>query len=254
MKRLPAMEGASNAKRRHLLFPQASTDKDEGAIRKDRAFRFHMRRFFATISHTVNNRDTTRMPEICTPRRGGVFCASTVGHESYFRAGLTASFCLLFVLPCFAMTVRTMSDMRLWMTVGDRSAPLSWIWDESADAASLVLSNRITGAVSEFDVARGEGDTHGSCPQPAQISEALVDVTLVQSVNGSEVSRQSATLAYVDGAGGGPITVRAKTYGEWCRVRSPRVFAFDPAWSGGAGESGYDIAPPYDPAISIRIR
>jgi hypothetical protein len=27
-----------NAKRRHLLFSQASTDKDEGAIRKDRAF------------------------------------------------------------------------------------------------------------------------------------------------------------------------------------------------------------------------
>jgi hypothetical protein len=29
-----------NAKRRHLLFSQASTDKDEGAIRKDRAFCF----------------------------------------------------------------------------------------------------------------------------------------------------------------------------------------------------------------------
>ena len=44
VKRLPAMEGASNAKRRHLLFPQASTDKDEGAIRKDRAFRFILKR------------------------------------------------------------------------------------------------------------------------------------------------------------------------------------------------------------------
>ena len=40
VKRLPAMEGASNAKRRHLLFSQASTDKEEGAIRKDRAFCF----------------------------------------------------------------------------------------------------------------------------------------------------------------------------------------------------------------------
>ena len=190
---------------------------------------------------------------IPTCRRGVRNAAPFVLAPS-FRVGLTAAACLLFALSCFAMTVRAMSDMRLWMTVNDRSAPLCWPWDDSADAATLVLSNRITGVVSEFDVARGEGDTHGSCTQPVQIAEALVDVTLVQTANGSEVSRETATLAYVDGAGGGPITVRARAYGEWRRVRSPRVFAFDSEWNGGTGDSGYDIAPPYDPAMRICIR
>ena len=153
-----------------------------------------------------------------------------------------------------AATVRTQSDMRLWETVHDRSAPLAWPWEDAADSATLVFSNRLTSAVETVDVARGPKEMRGSCVQPLQDRETIVDVSLVQKAGGAEVSRETATLAYVDGAGGGPITVRARAYGEWRRVRSPRVFAFDPAWSGGAGESGYDIAPPYDPAISIRIR
>ena len=144
--------------------------------------------------------------------------------------------------------------MRLWETVVDRAKPLEWPWVDEADSATLVFSNRLTGAVKTVNVYRGSDETRGYCAQPLQDRETIVDVSLVQKAGGAEVSRETATLAYFDGAGGGPITVRAKTYGEWRRVRSPRVFAFDPEWSGGTGDSGYDIASPYDPAIRISIR
>ncbi len=154
----------------------------------------------------------------------------------------------------YGVTLRTKADMRLWETVHDRSDQLAWPWEEAADSATLVFSNRLTCAVETLDVSRVSGETRGFCAQPSQKCETIVGVSLVQKSDGAEVSRETATLAYVDGAGGGPITVRARAHRDWRRVRSPRVFAFDPAWSGGAGESGYDIAPPYDPAISIRIR
>ena len=164
---------------------------------------------------------------------------------------LTSALC---AMSAFAQTVLSKSDLRLWETVVDRAKPLEWPWVDEADSATLVFSNRLTGAVKTVNVSRGSDETRGYCAQPLQDRETIVDVSLVQKAGGAEVSRETATLAYVDGAGGGPITVRAKTYGEWRRVRSPRVFAFDPEWSGGTGDSGYDIASPYDPAIRISIR
>ena len=157
-------------------------------------------------------------------------------------------------MSAFAQTVLSKSDLRLWETVVDRAKPLEWPWVDEADSATLVFSNRLTGAFKTVNVSRGSDETRGYCAQPLQDRETIVDVSLVQTADGAEVVRETATLAYFDGAGGGPITVRAKTYGEWRRVRSPRVFAFDPEWSGGTGDSGYDIASPYDPAIRISIR
>ena len=157
-------------------------------------------------------------------------------------------------MSAFAQTVLSKSDLRLWETVVDRAKPLEWPWVDEADSATLVFSNRLTRAVETVNVSRGSDETHGCCAHPSQDRATIVDVSLVQKAGGAEVSRETATLAYFDGAGGGPITVRARTYGEWRRVRSPRVFAFDPEWSGGTGESGYDIASPYDPAIRISIR
>ena len=164
---------------------------------------------------------------------------------------LTSALC---AMSAFAQTVLSKSDLRLWETVVDRAKPLEWPWVDEADSATLVFSNRLTGAVKTVNVSRGSDETRGYCAQPLHDRETIVDVSLVQKAGGAEVSRETATLAYFDGAGGGPITVRAKTYGEWRRVRSPRVFAFDPKWYGGTGESGYDIASPYDPAIRISIR
>ena len=154
-----------------------------------------------------------------------------------------------------ATIVRTQSDRRLWETVGDRSAPLIWQWENAADFAELVFSNRLTGAVSTVNVSRGSDATHGCCAHPSQDRETIVDVSLVQKAGGAEVSRETATLAYVDGAGGGPITVRANPGTRaWERVRDPRVYAIDPAWRGESGESGYDIAWPINLGLTIILR
>jgi len=176
--------------------------------------------------------------------------------------GLFASACLAMALLCSlaasAATVRSKSDMRLWETVADRSQPLEWSWEDAADYATLSFSNRLTKACSTMTVVRAAGATRGSCAslvtQPDV--EALVDVTLVQTAGGVEVARETATLAYVAGAGGGPITVRAMASPEreLARLQEPRVYAFDPAWLGEAGESGYDIAWPQYIGLKIILR
>jgi len=154
------------------------------------------------------------------------------------------------------VTVRTKSDARLWQTVDDRAAPLEWPWADGADSAVLVFSNRVSNAVSSTNVVRAADEFRGSCPHAVTdpSEEALVDVTLVQKSSGAVVEESSETLAYVNGAGGGPIKVRVKGTADWKRVKTPRVFAFDSAWYSAPGESGYDIAPPYDPALRLIIR
>ena len=163
------------------------------------------------------------------------------------------------VFSAFAATIRAKSDLHLWETVTDRSRPLEWPWEGAADSATLTFSNRVTRAVSSVSVSRVGTETHGSCTSPVTQpdGEALVDVTLVQTAGGNEVARESASLAYVSGAGGGPITVRAAMASperELAKVQEPRVYAFDPAWLGEAGESGYDIAWPMYRPLKIILR
>ena len=165
---------------------------------------------------------------------------------------LTSALC---AMSAFAQTVLSKSDLRLWETVVDRAKPLEWPWVDEADSATLVFSNRLTGAVKTVNVSRGSDETHGCCAHPSQDRETIVDVSLVQKAGGAEVSRETATLAYFDGAGGGPITVRANPgTREWERVRDPRVYAIDPAWRGESGESGYDIAWPVNLGFTIIVR
>ena len=154
---------------------------------------------------------------------------------------------LLCGLSAFAgTTIRSKSDMRLWETVHDRAAPLTWSWAEGADSATLTFSNRVSRTAWSCSVSRAPGKMRGSCVQPAPtVGETVVDVTLVQKAGANEIARETTTLAYVAGAGGGPITVQANPGTRtWTRVREPRVYAVDPAWQGGEGESGYDIAWP----------
>ena len=162
------------------------------------------------------------------------------------------------VCSAFAVTIRAKSDLRLWETVTDRSRPLEWPWEEAADSATLSFSNRLTRACSTMTVVRAAGATRGSCASPVTQpgGETLVDATLVQTVGGVEVARETATLAYVSGAGGGPITVRALAAPEreLVRLQEPRVYAYDPAWLGEAGESGYDIAWPQYSGLKIILR
>ena len=160
--------------------------------------------------------------------------------------------------PVCAGTVRSKSDMRLWETVADRTVPLSWPWEGEADGATLAFSNRLTRAVDVISVSRNPGDVRGSHMQPVTQPgvEALVDVLLVQTNGPDVVARESATLAYVSGAGGGPITVQAigTPERELARLRKPRVYAFDPAWQGLDGESGYDVAWPTCRSLRIVLR
>ena len=144
-----------------------------------------------------------------------------------------------------AATIRSKADLRLWQTVQDCAAPLAWPWEEGADAATLTFSNRVTHVVSSDTVSRAPGDARGSCAQPVPLGrEDVVDVTLTQTAGGRAIACESATLVYVSGAGGGPITVRVKGTRDWKRFLEARVFAVDPAWLGEVGDSGYDIARP----------
>lgn len=148
--------------------------------------------------------------------------------------------------------------MRLWETVADRTQPLEWSWEDGADSATLSFSNRLAKTCSTVTVDRAGGASRGSCAHPvAQPDvEALVDVTLVQKSGGVAVSQESAVLAYVSGAGGGPITVRAmaEPEREMARLQAPRVYAFDPAWQGLDGDSGYDVAWPQYIGLKIILR
>ena len=158
--------------------------------------------------------------------------------------------------PCHAATILTKVDMRLWQTVEDNSVPLSWPWEDAADSATLVFSNRVTRSVSSADIVRGAGETHGHCAHPlTQAAEAIVDVALSQkTANGCVIVRETATLAYVPGAGGGPITVWAAGTRKWRQVYAPRVYAYDPAWLDETGESSYDIAPSTCTGCALMMR
>jgi hypothetical protein len=161
-------------------------------------------------------------------------------------------------MSAFAQTVLSKSDLRLWETVVDRAKPLEWPWVDEADSATLVFSNRVTRmAFSPALVLREEGACRGSYNEVpvAPFGESILDVQLSQMSGEVVVAQESATLAYVSGAGGGPITVRANPgTREWERIRDPRVYAIDPAWRGESGESGYDIAWPIYRSMSVILR
>lgn len=151
----------------------------------------------------------------------------------------------LLAMPVLAVTVRSKADLRLWQTVHDRSAPLEWSWEDGATSAELVFSNRVSHAVARVKVERAGDAARGSSPQNlvSGDEETVVDVTLVQ--NAASSVKAEATLAYIPGAGGGPITVRTKATREWLRVKKPRVYG---------NAAGCLIAWIRDIGMIIRIR
>ncbi len=160
-------------------------------------------------------------------------------------AWLAFGVALLCAMAGSATTIRAKGDVRLWETVADRAIPLVWPWVEGADSATLCFSNHLTRVVSSVDVVRGANETRGSCPHPiaSPAAEALVDATLVQKAGETVLARETAVLAYVSGAGGGPIVVRTKGTYAWEHLAPSRVVAFDPAWLGEDGDSGYAVWP-----------
>ena len=161
---------------------------------------------------------------------------------------------LLFAFVASAATVRSKADLRLWETAQDRS--LAWPWAAGADTAAIAFSNRVTRSVASVAVSRGEGESRGCCELPAEWSagDAIVDISLVQTRGGAEVARESATVAFVPGAGGGPVTVRAAGTRDWQKVREARVFADDPSWHGEVGEFNWGVAWPNVCGLGVLIR
>ena len=155
-----------------------------------------------------------------------------------------------------AETIFSKADWRLWQTVHDRSVPIAWPWADGAESATVVFSNRVSHVVSSDTVLRGTEETHGHHAHPpvAAGREAIFDVTLEQMGGGRAIAREVATLAYVSGAGGGPITVRVRDSREWEVFSKPRVHAVDPVWWGESGDSGYDVALPTYPGMHMIFR
>ena len=174
--------------------------------------------------------------------------------DKIFRMFLSAA--LLCVGAASAETIFSKADLRLWQTVHDRSTPIAWPWADGAESATLAFSNRVTRVVSSDTVLRGTAETHGHHAHPSVAAgrEALFDVTLEQMGGGRVIARATATLAYVSGAGGGPITVRVRDSREWEVFSNPRIHAVDPAWWGESGDSGYRVAPPTYPGMYMIFR
>ena len=51
---------------------------------------------------------------------------------------------------------RNPADGRTWQVVTDAAEPLVWQWAEGAVSATVTVSNVLSGAISETNVARGE--------------------------------------------------------------------------------------------------
>ena len=149
-----------------------------------------------------------------------------------------------------ALTVRTMSDRRIWQTAMNPSAPLSWPWEAGADSAVLTLSNRMNGAVSSIAVAKSGNDLYGSCavPLPGDGSEAFFAAELALFAGSAEVVRRSADIAYVNGVAGRRFDVQVAGSKAWQKVPSPRLAAYDAAWldsTAGASEASLSVTGPF---------
>ena len=123
----------------------------------------------------------------------------------------------------------------------------------SRTTSTVEIARGTVGA--DHRAARGSLGALGDRSLPS--GETLVDVTLVQKAGANEVARETATIAYVAGAGGGPITVRTAMQAperELAKVHEPRVYAVDPVWLGETGDSGYAVAWPLYRPLKIILR
>jgi hypothetical protein len=162
-----------------------------------------------------------------------------------------AAACLAAVWPASAetaentVTVRRSGNGRLWQTVIDAAEPIVWRWDDDARSAVLSVADRTASSEVEYTVGRSGDDRRGSAALevPEDLAdgvEHLYDLTLRQySEAGKETSVFSARVALLPpSAGSGSVLCGVSDSRHWSRVRSsPRLFAYDAEWSGGAAMS-----------------
>ena len=149
----------------------------------------------------------------------------------------------LLLLGCTAyatsVVYRNPADGRAWEVVMDAAEPLVWQWAEGAVSATVMVSNVLSGATSEANVARG-GSRDGSYVLPQSgADEQLFDVTLAQTDGSATVSEQtvrlkvgSATTVYVDA-----------NDKEFTSLTEPRIYSWSDLWSeASAGAASVTLA------------
>ena len=122
---------------------------------------------------------------------------------------------------------RNPADGRAWEVVMDAAEPLIWQWAEGAVSATVMVSNVLSGATSEANVARG-GSRDGSYVLPQSgADEQLFDVTLAQTDGSATVAEQTVRLKVGSSA---TVFVDAADK-DFQSLTEPRVYAWSDMWA-----------------------
>ena len=116
---------------------------------------------------------------------------------------------------------RNPADGRAWEVVMDAAEPLVWQWAEGAVSATVTVSNVLSGAKSETNVARGELlDGSYVLPQSGA-DEQLFDVTLAHRICSGQVCRPKHACRR-DGRSGRPHRRNVPRHAFATRAERPR--------------------------------
>ena len=140
------------------------------------------------------------------------------------------SLVLLAEVACALPVVyRNQADARAWEVVTDASEPLVWQWADGAVSATVTVSNVLSGATSEANVARGGGEAvDGSCALPASgEGEQLLDVTLAQTDGTATVAEQTVRLK----VGSSETVFVDEADKDFQSLTEPRVYAWSDLWA-----------------------
>ena len=126
-----------------------------------------------------------------------------------------------------SVVYRNPADGRAWEVVTDAAEPIVWQWADGAVSATVTVSNVLSGAISETNVARGESrDGSYALPQSGA-GEQLFDVTLVQTDGSATVSEQTVRLKVGSAA---TVYVDAND-AEFTSLTEPRIYGWSDLWS-----------------------
>ena len=122
---------------------------------------------------------------------------------------------------------RNPADGRAWEVVMDAAEPLVWQWSEGAVSATVTVSNVLSGAKSETNVARG-GSQDGSYVLPQSgAGEQLFDVTLAQTDGTATVAEQTVRLK----VGSSETVFVDEADKDFQSLTEPRVYAWSDLWA-----------------------
>lgn len=122
--------------------------------------------------------------------------------------------------------VRDPGDVRAWQVVLDVDSPLVWPWADGAVAATVSVSNLVSGATYVSESIARSGSLDGSYGIPAAAGESLFDVTLVQTDGESVVKSETVRLKV-----GSQATVYADSAAKgFARLAEPRIYPWSDMW------------------------